>query len=263
MKNLFKSRKQTIQEDKKDVQYDENGILSLENGAKIFSIKRSNNQSLSLYEITSLLGYDSAQVYWPSRTYSDNEIVAMMFKIISCDLVCIVRNDEKIMSKKEILTAVNEGFIKQQNWELEDCLDEGIKNQTLTKLYFEEILHSKVIDNVIKGDDYEYTFQNGFLVNYSSIDGFSSDVKDYLSTELDTYIIEAESFYVDNDSIISEINFHAYCYTSIPIDILQGIDGVAEFAYPTGIINYIALFAYHDIENIEMDVFLKSTQEKL
>lgn len=243
---------------KQPLQYDETGILKLNNGVRILSFRLCGDSVKSINDAIKYLGYEDEEVYMD--TNFDDGIIAGLYKIFSGELVSVLRSDEHPMTEKEVKTHYNKYYEKQEAWELEGKLQSGIENKSIKQSFLENVFSKQSINNKLTGGGYNFHFSNGILVNFTSGDGYNSHVKDWFGKMLPMFYEEAVKFYGNDEDVIKlEINLQADCYATIPTDILKGTPTLKTFSYSNGAVNYIAIATYYDSINIELNTFLNST----
>lgn len=237
-----------------------NGWSLLSNGV-LFKNERDLNSTLGeIYaRHISELGYNPGELY-PKDNLNTDPMIIGYFTLLENLLVAVCRTDDKPMSEREIQRFSSE-FGSIYEWEEEDNIKKGIENHSISQEFVESVCKVKAVNNTLSNGKYIFSFEDGFLSDFKSADGYTSDARELL--DIDSYYRNANNWYQGNKAlIIAEINHHAACMLNTDLTLIRSMDTRMRFSYPDGNTNFIALAAHFDVCDIQLDDFINSTHGK-
>jgi len=174
--------------------------------------------SSSINSCLNYLGYRKGTFYdW----MTPDESIIVCFKILSTDIICIISDYDlgTEISKEKVSRLLNDnGFDYSKKYGayfVEDDLESGIKGKYLTLSFIEKATHVKAVNNKITDNlnGYEYTFKNGIMVSYKSLDGYNKWAKEYMGEWWFSKLKEkAETKFSNKKDIVAYINKQCdYC----------------------------------------------------
>lgn len=247
-------------------------ILALNSQAKVFVPfedgfveKQVNVEKKSINNICKFLGYNTEQ----SHSYMDfdkigGDIITVIFKTFTESVICVITNDEvEVLSKEEVNKyLINFSFSEEYDaYQIESILSDGIKNNSLTSDFFEEIF---VVSSIEKNGSYtapiigyELKFTNGKLSSFNSSDGLNKWAKEWKNKNPSVYSKyeqEANKFWgEDKNKILNEINVQADAYARTPD--AAGNEYTNFHRTLGGVVNYKMLLVAHYNEKINLSEF--------
>lgn len=190
------------------------------NGKYVLSgYKYTGNSSIN--SCLNYLGYRKGKFYF---WMTPDESITICFKILSSDIICVISDYDfgSEISKEKVARILNDnGFDYSKEYDayyIEEDLKEGIKGKYLTLSFIENATHVKAVNNKITDNlnGYEYSFKNGIMVSYKSIDGYNVWAKGYMNKWWFSKLKEkAETKFSNKQDIIAYINMQCdYCADS-------------------------------------------------
>lgn len=170
------------------------------------------------------LGYHPDQIHI-AMTFDSKITSNIGVKIFTKDPVFVMTEDKvKDINLKTVHSELNkiDWDFEYSSSNIEDTLEQGIENQTLTYDYL-----NSVISLSSKGDeiylakelDLYLQFENNTLVSFTSTDGLSAASKWLKSVNYDIFenmLREAQSYHSSNEDAIEEINCQCAALRAIP-----------------------------------------------
>ncbi len=211
------------------------------------------------------MGYNTDQIHnYMDLDKLDGNITAVIFKIFSESIICVITNDSiKSLSKNDVNKYLSKFSFKEEfdSYETESILSEGIKNKSLTVKFISEIFNkSNVGANgsfIATEIGYELKFKNNILVGYKSSDGLNRWAKEWKSNNLEifeSYRMTAKKYWGKNEpKILNEINTQADAYARTPKG--AGNEYLEFHRNGEGIINFKMLLVTHYNEKINLSEF--------
>lgn len=250
------------------LRYDDNGVLTLPNGVKIVSYLLSKDGNKTINETIKFLGYDRNELYFGYERNEldidyrkDDGIFVGLWMLFTDDLMCIIRNDDKIMTEDEVDKYSDAHYVDRYSIDIITDLEIGIENKTIRQAFLEDVFGKKSINKELTACGYKFFFENGYLSNF--IFKYSDLVKIWTFDVFKKYYSGAKKYYGNNeDAIIKEIDRQAECLTCISLEILNSNETRKLFAYSEYVVNFIAIAAYYDIVEITQSEFIDSTHGK-
>jgi len=179
----------------------------------------------SINAITEFLGYNIDQVH-TIHAFDDKDLEVVVVEVFSNKVVYVI-TDKKVtnLHKKRI-----DKFLKSVDWgmeydrfRVEEILDVGIENQSLTSEYLSKVLeieNSKDGMLFVEKLGLYLVFADGYLIDYQSADGLNKSaklLKDLNFKLLENYYRETKKYHKnDYDGLMNEINTQADCFTATP-----------------------------------------------
>lgn len=239
---------------------DKNGWYRLSSGILYKNDPNFNGTLNDIYaRHISELGYNRGELY-PKDNLNVDDMIIGYFTLFSNQLIAICRNANEstpIMTKYEISRFLSDyGSIFE--WEEEGNIKDGINNHSISQGFVENITGTRAMNNTLSNGKYILSFEDGYLIDFKSADGYSSTARDYLN--IDAYYENAKQWYNGNkDLIVAEINLHADCFSNTDLSIIKSNETLMRFAYPNGYANYIAVAAHFNVCDILYNDFINST----
>ncbi|MEX1014186.1 MAG: hypothetical protein WDZ80_03435 [Candidatus Paceibacterota bacterium] len=245
-----------------------NSLASID-GLKTFVPENGNYKSVeidiepkSIINIIKFLGYNSDQFYTYFDTNKMNsKIVTIVFKAFTDEVICVLTDDTvESLSKREVNNYLSDFNLEDEfdSYTIENTLNNGIKNQSLSKKFISEIFGLPVTNNslVVGQIGYELHFNDSVLVDYNSSDGLNKWAKMWKNEHPSTYrdYKKAASKYWNNESrIINEINIQAEAFANVPGG--NQNEYIPLHRSPDGTINFKMLMVAHYNQKITLDEF--------
>ena len=261
-------------EEKHEIKTDENGWLVYPDGIKLIT----EDDSIPPFEIMEKLGYKSYELYDTFHNSDGRGVhdgiqsrdlnVTCYWELFSNKLVCIIRPDDRILSREEI-----NNFIRYQKkciketQELPDItldammnLVSGIKEQGIRKSFIEKCFNQKSENNNLSAGKFSFIFNDDFLCG-CFYDGFALNTWYTLNMFVEDYYNAFKQFGGLSDGRIKFlIDKQAEYKNKIDKDILNSLPIMKMYAYnDILLINYIAIAAIYEQCDISQDLFLDST----
>lgn len=229
--------------------------------------KKINIEHKSISNICQFLGYNSEQFYtYSNYNKKDSKIVTVVLKSFSNKIICII-TDESVdsLQKNEVDDYMISFDLKkeQRPYTIENTLKKAVEKKSLSFDFLRDVFEIKDIEKnqsfTVPSIGYEFTFQDGYLVEYNTADGlnkWSREWKNSLKSTYDAYYYESKHYNKENENdIINEINIQADAFSRIP----QGnYNEYLEFHRTRfNNVNYKMLLVAHYNEKIDIDEFKK------
>lgn len=179
----------------------------------------------SINAVTEYLGYNIDQVH-TIHAFDEKDLEVVVVEIFSKNIVFVL-TDKKVtdLDKRRM-----DRFLRSVDWAMEydsftveEILDSGIENHSLTSEYLSKILE---IDNSEDGMLFVeklglyLVFADGYLIDYQSSDGLNKSaklLKELNFKLLESYYKEAQKYHKDDyEGLMNEVNTQADCFTATP-----------------------------------------------
>ena len=263
-------------EEKQELEFDENGWLTYPNGIKL---KINYDDFLDSTEIAEEFCYKSHELYESyhtsnGRVFTGIDIkdsnVTCYWEIITNKLVCIVRKDDRIMTKEEINDCIKfqKQYIKEMPslpgiaWEVLLNIENGIKNQGIRQSYIENCFNQNSKDDRLSVGKFFFLFRDNYLCDFY-YDGYNILTCLFFDEDVrDNYYMVAKQFGQLIDRKIKKlIDKQVEFRTKIDKDILNSYPINRQFSYDEDglCINYIGIAAIYQQCDVSQELFLEST----
>lgn len=228
----------------------------------------SNVEVQSINGVAKSLGYNPNHfyMYYSFSDQKKSDIEFVCFKIFSTEIIFIGCTD----NVKELIPQDVEIFLKDfdfnheySTYNREKDLKEAIENKSLSIEFMADVLNFSITkpDQIIVSDrfGYKFIFKDGFLSDYSSIDGlnkWSREWKESSSSVYDDFTNLAKSYWKnDKEKIIEFVNIQADAHARAGVDLISNDFHLSNHIYPDGNYNFKMLLVALQNEKITLREF--------
>ena len=220
---------------------------------------------LSLNAVAEYLGYNTDQVTTILGDFESNfQVKNVCVEIFTHNVVYVMADSTQgPLKKMKVDFFLSRHPIKDvfTSYEVNDILENGIKNETLTASYLAKVLNNKdIADNgifYISSLGLYLIFSNGLLDDFQSADGLGIWAKNWkrINPQMLTDYEEDAKLYWGNNAkkILNEVNAQATGWASIP-DANRN-EFVPLHTSFKGLINYVMIQVCHYDKSMTFDEF--------
>ena len=212
------------------------------------SFERLELDTISFDKTSEHFGYHPDQLRLYSD-YQDFSFVWIGYKIFTDEIIHIAARHEALTS--EIVERYTVDYsAKYDSADVEDILDRGIENESLTSEYLSDVLKLGKVDpngSVVSAFiGYELTFLDGKLIGYSATDGLNKWAKLIKKTNpklFSSYVIAIRKRGGTEEMVREEINAQCDAFATIPQGLLNPL--IDHYRSTDGTIDFVKLHSVH------------------
>ncbi|HRH69217.1 MAG TPA: hypothetical protein PLB89_06915 [Flavobacteriales bacterium] len=204
--------------------------------------------AMSFNDMAEHLGYHPNQLRMYSN-YDDPTFYWVAFKIFTKDIVHIATSHD-LLTPTLVEQYVGDYKAKYDSGDIEDILEEGVANASLTSDYLSEVLRLGTIDPngsvVSQFLGYELVFMDGKLIGYNASDGFNKWaklIKESNPKLFSSYVVAIRKRGGSEELVREEINAQGAAFASIPQGLLN--PHIDRYRSSDGTIDFVKLKATH------------------
>ena len=204
--------------------------------------------SMSFNGTAEHLGFHPDQLRW----YSDRDDSAfywVAYKIFTNEIIHIATSHDSL-SSQQVQRYTAKYKTKYDSGDIEDILEKGIENSSLSSEYLAQVLNLSTIDPngsvVAPSIGYELVFMDGKLIGYNSSDGFNKWAKLIKETNpklFSNYVVAVRKRGGTEETIREEINAQGDAFAAIPQGLLNPL--IARYTLSDGTIDFVQLKSVH------------------
>lgn len=204
--------------------------------------------AMSFNDTAEHLGYHPNQLRMFSN-YDDPSFYWVAYKIFTKEIVHIATSHD-VLTPTLVQQYAVDYKAKYDSGDIEDILEEGIANGSLTSGYLSEVLQLGTIDPngsaVSQLIGYELVFMDGKLIGYNANDGFNKWgklIKESNPKLFSSYVVAIRKRGGTEEMVREEINAQGNAFASIPQGLLNPY--IDRYRSSDGTIDFIKLKATH------------------
>ena len=204
--------------------------------------------SMSFNDMAVHLGYHPDQLRFFSN-YDDASYYWVAYKIFTNEIVNVATSHDSLTAGM-LQKHTAEYKAKYDSGDIEDILEKGIENASLSSEYLAHVLNLSAIDPngsiVAPSLGYELVFMDGKLIGYNSSDGFNKWAKLIKETNpklFSNYVVAVRKRGGTEEMIREEINAQGDAFAAIPQGLLNPL--IARYTLSDGTIDFVQLKTTH------------------